>query len=162
MSFERTRLETIEDFLGQKRIAIVGMSRDPKSMSSILFKEFSERGYDVVPVNPNTHEAMGRTCFARVQDIEPPVDAALLMTTPPVTEGVVMDCVEAGIKRVWMYRGGGQGAVSEKAVEACHERGIKVVAGECPLMFLPRCGGIHWVHGLVRRITGRYPRHIQA
>jgi len=93
-------LETIEDFLSQKRIAMAGISRDPKSLSVTLFEELCRRGYDVVPVNPNTMEVQGRRCFARVQDIQPPVEAALLMTSPEATETVVNDCAEAGIQRV--------------------------------------------------------------
>ena len=162
MPVRRISLDAIEEFLAQKRIALVGMSREASSIGTILFKECSRRGYEVVPVNPNVPEVMGRRCFAHVQDIEPPVGAALLLTSPKVTELVVQDCAEAGIKRVWMYRAGGQGAVSEKAIEVCRERGIRVIPGECPLMFLPKIGGIHGLHGFFRKLTGRYPKHSHA
>jgi predicted CoA-binding protein len=109
-------------------------------------------------VNPNTPEVLGRRWFARVQEIPSAVDAALLMTSPIVTEAVVRDCAEAGIRRVWMYRAGGEGAVSPQAVQFCRERGIEVIPGECPLMFLPDAAGIHRLHGFIRKITGRYPR----
>ena len=161
MSAHKASLETIEDFLAQKRIAMVGVSREAEDFSAMLFEELCRRGYDVVPVNPGVRELFGRTCFARVQDIQPAVDAALLMTSASVTEAVVADCVEAGIRRVWMYRAVGQGAVSEKAVEFCRERGIQVVPGECPYMFLPS-NGFHKIHGFVRWITGTYPRHART
>jgi uncharacterized protein len=162
MATQSVWLETIEDFLAQKRIAMVGISRDPASFSASLYKELRRRGYDVVPVNPHMQEVEGRRCFARVQDIQPPVDAALLMTCSEATETVVHDCDEANIRRVWMYRAVGEGAVNEKAVEFCRDRGIQVVPGQCPLMFLPKAGGIHLVHGVFRKITGRYPRHAAA
>lgn len=153
-------LETIEDFLAQKRIAMVGISREPRNFSVQLFQELCRRGYDVVPVNPSVPNVLGRPCFARLQDILPPVSAALLMTSPAVTEKVISDCAEAGIARVWMYRAAGSGAVSPKAVAFCEDHGIKVVPGECPYMFLPAAGGIHRLHGFVRKITGAYPhRH---
>jgi predicted CoA-binding protein len=150
-------LETIEDFLAQKRIAMAGISRDPKSFSASLCEELCRRGYDVVPVNPNTAEVQGRRCFARIQDIQPPVEAALLMTSPEATEEVVQDCAEAGIRRVWMYRAAGKGSVSAKALAFCQEHGIDVVPGECPFMFLPETAGFHRFHGFIRKITGRYP-----
>ena len=124
-----------------------------------LFEELCRRGYDVIPVNPNAAEVQGIRCFARVQDIQPPVDGALLMTSPEATETVVNDCAEAGIRRVWMYRAAGQGSVSAKAVEFCLGRGMLVVPGQCPFMFLPDTAGFHRFHGFVRKITGRYPRH---
>jgi predicted CoA-binding protein len=155
-------LETIEDFLAQKRIAMIGVSRNPKDFSADLFEELRKRGYDMVPVNPNATEVLGQISFARVQEIQPPVDAALLMTTAEVTDTVVSDCADAGIRRIWMYRAAGKGAVSEKAVSFCRERGIQVVPGQCPFMFLAVAGGIHKFHGFVRKITGRYPKHHQA
>ena len=158
MAAQPITLETIEDFLAQKRIAMVGISRQPQSFSLMLFKELCRRGYDVIPVNPQTPNVLGQTCFARVQDIQPPVEAALLMTSPEVTERIVADCAEAGIRRVWMYRAGGKGAVSPKAIAFCREHEIQVVPGECPYMFLPT-GGIHRLHGFFRKITGRFPHH---
>jgi predicted CoA-binding protein len=155
-------LETIEDFLAQERIAMIGISRNPKDFSAALFEEFRKQGYDMVPVNPNAREVLGQPCFARVQDIQPPVDAALLMTTAEITDKVVSDCAAAGVRRIWMYRAGGRGAVSEKAVAFCHEHGIQLVPGQCPFMFLPGAGGVHKFHGFVRRILGTYPKHQHA
>ncbi len=158
MSVQGVSLETIDDFLAQKRIAMVGISRNPASFSVKLCEEFLRQGYDVVPVNPNTPESLGQRCFARVQDIQPPVQAALLMTSPEVTDTVVKDCAEAGILRIWMYRAGGKGAVSTDAIQFCQERGIQVVPGQCPFMFWRDAAAVHHVHGFIRKITGRYPR----
>src|ERR1039457_5011371 len=124
MATQTLSLEMIEDFLAQKRIAMVGISREPTNFSVMLFEELCRRGYDMVPVNPNIAEVLGRRCFARVQDIKPPVEAALLMTSPTITETVVSDCAEAGIRLVWMYRAFGGGSVSAKAMDFCKERGI--------------------------------------
>jgi len=162
MELQNVSLETIGDFLAQKRIAMVGISRDPRSLSATLFEELCRRGYEVIPVNPNMPEVLGRRCFARVQDIQPRVEAALLMTSPEVTDTVVSDCAEAGIPRVWMYRAIGKGAVSEKAVAFCRERGIEVIPGQCPFMFLPNAAGFHRFHGFLRKITGRYPRRARS
>jgi len=158
MTDEKVALDTIENFLAHKRIAMVGVSRESKDFSVTLFKELRRRGYEVVPVNPKTSEVLGQPCFARVQEIQPPVEAALLMTSPDVTDEVVHDCAEAGIRRVWMYRAGGRGAVSPQAVKFCREHGIELVPGQCPFMFWRDAGIGHRLHGLIRRITGHYPQ----
>jgi hypothetical protein len=157
MATQPASLETIQDFLAQNRIALVGVSRDPASDSVKLFAELCRRGYDVVPVNPTLQEVQGRPCFARVQDIQPPVEAVLVMTSPQATETVVHDCAEAGVRRVWMYRATGKGSVNAQAVAFCQEQGIHVVPGQCPFMFLPGAAGVHRFHGFVRKILGRYP-----
>ena len=154
-------LNAIESFLSQKRIAMVGISREPHHISTQLFEELSRQGYEVLPVNPNVPEILGQRCFARVQDIQPAPDAALLLTSPAVTNSVVRDCAEAGITRIWMFRGGGQGSVSAEAVEFCREHGIELVPGECPLMFLPPVRHVHRVHRFFSKITGHYPRRLK-
>jgi predicted CoA-binding protein len=155
-------LEIIEDFLAHKRIAMVGVSHDPANFSVKLFEELLRRGYDVVPVNPNLEGIGGRKCFARVQNLEPRAEAVLLMTSPEVTESVVRDCAEAGARIVWMYGAGWRGSASKNAIQFCEERGIRVVPGECPLMFLPQSGAFHRFHGFIRKVTGRYPRRAAA
>jgi len=145
------------DFLAQRRIALVGVSRNPRDMSRSLFRELQKRGYDVVPVHPWLDSVDGVPCAKRVQDVRPPVAGALLMTPPAVTDAVVRDCAEAGIGRVWMHRGAGRGAVSPDAVRFCREHGIAVVDGACPFMLLPGAGLPHRVHGFFARLAGRHP-----
>lgn len=152
-----TPQQRIQDFLAVKRIAMIGVSRQSNDFSRMLFAEFQKRGYDIVPINPNTEEINGVRCFARLQDATPPVEAALLMTPANVTAQAVRDCVAAGVRRVWMYRGVTQGAVSAEALAVCAEHGIEPVAGECPFMFLPGGNFVHGFHGWWRRLRGAYP-----
>jgi predicted CoA-binding protein len=151
-------LETIREFLAQKRIAVAGVSRDPKDFNRSLFRSLREKGYDLVPVNPNAQEIDGVRCFASVRDIQPPVDGVLALTRPEATEAVVRDCIQAGVKRVWMYKAAGQGAVSQAAVELCAANGIQVVPGYCPFMFLEGAEWFHRFHGGILKLFGRYPK----
>ncbi len=152
-----TTLPIIQEFLQQKRLAVVGVSRNPRDFSRTLFRELIRRGYDAVPVNPNVDEVEGLRCLPHVQDVYPPVDTALLLTNSSVTPSAARDCLEAGIRRVWMYRAGGKGAVDTTAVTSCAAAGMQVVDGECPFMFLSHAGFIHRAHGFCRKITGHYP-----
>jgi predicted CoA-binding protein len=161
ISSRRATRWQIAAFLDHKRIAAIGLSRNPADFTRNLVREFRKQGYEVIPVNPAADELEGAPCFARVQDIEPAVAAALLLTAPSATESVVRDCVAAGITHIWMYGtsgAGGAGAVSQSAVDFCREHGVNVVMGECPFMFLPKPGFPHRVHGLIRKIVGSYPR----
>jgi predicted CoA-binding protein len=149
--------QAIDSFLSCRRIAVVGVSRDPRDFSRAVFRAVVERGYDVVPVNAAGGEMEGRPAAGRLGELWPPPEAALLMTPPATTDRVVRECAEAGVARVWMHRGGGQGAVSPDAVAFCREKGIEVVDGECPFMFLPGTGRLHGVHRFFRRLSGRLP-----
>jgi len=150
-------LSTIQDFLAQKRIAVVGVSHNPKDFSRLLLRTLRQRGYDAVAVNPQLSSADDAPCYHALAEITPPVDTVLLMTKPEVAEKVVHECAELHISRVWMHRAGGDGAVSPQAVEFCHDHGIAVIPGECPYMFLKGESWFHRLHGFVRKITGTYP-----
>jgi predicted CoA-binding protein len=147
-----TPLPLPERFLAERRFALVGVSRDPKDFSRGLLRELLRRGYDVVPVSPHLPRIDDRTCFASVQDIQPPVTAALLLTPPSATAVVAGDCITAGVRMVWMHRGAGVGAVSREAASLCRDHGVEVVEGACPYMYLPRAGAVHRLHGFFHRM----------
>ena len=133
-------LDQIQSFLACRRVAVIGVSHQQREFSRMVYRALRERGYDVVPVNPKAGSVEGAQCFARVQEATPPVEAALVMTPPAASEDVVRDCFAADVKRIWLYR-------HAPAAEAwCAERGLVVISGECPMMFLERAGWIHRVH----------------
>jgi len=140
-------MERIREFLSHRRLAIVGVSHHPSDFSRLLFREFAQRCYDVVPVNPAWQEIEGRKCYAHLRDIERPVEGALLMTSPAVTDEVVKECAALGIRRVWMYRS------SPQALAFCSANGIDAIAGECPLMYLSGAGWIHRLHGWLHGVS---------
>jgi predicted CoA-binding protein len=150
-------LEAARAFLGAGRIAVVGVSRNEKDFSRAVLRELARRGYDVAPVNPALAEAEGRRAFARVQDVSPRADAALLLTAPGEAERVVRDCLAAGVRRVWFHRGAGAGAASPAALALCAESGIDVVQGLCPFMALEGAGFPHRLHHFFRRRFARAP-----
>jgi predicted CoA-binding protein len=155
-----TTTAQIDAFWSLKRLAVVGVSRDPKHFSTAIWRELRDRRYDVVPVNPLASEIDGRPCAARVQDIEPPVDGVVILTPASATDAVVRDCIEAGVRHVWMHKGagGGPGAVSTTAVASAEAAGIEVIAGYCPFMFLPGTPFFHGLHGAWKKLTRSYPK----
>jgi hypothetical protein len=48
--------------------------------------------------------------------------------------------------------------VNDDAVRFCEAEGMSVVAGECPLMFLPQTMWFHRFHGFCRKMVGSYPK----
>jgi len=146
-----THREAVERFLASKRIALVGVSRNPKDFSRAVFTALVKAGYEVVPVNPGVEELEGRRCFARLSGVAPPVEAALLMVASAQAEEVTRDAIDAGVKQVWFHRGVGPGAASPAALELCAKAGVAVVDELCPFMVLqPPTGWAHRLHGWFR------------
>jgi len=104
--------DLIDDFLSLKRFAFVGVSGKPQDFSRALMREFTKRGYDPIPVTPNHAEIEGQTAFAGVQDVQPKIEAVLIMTGPETALRVLNDCKTTGVRLGWLYRSVGKGAVA--------------------------------------------------
>ena len=99
------------EFLGQKRIAVTGVSRTPKSHgSNIVYERLRTRGYQVFAVNPNAETVEGDTAYLELKSIPGGVDAVVIGTRSEIAEQTMRECVDLGIKLVWMHRGPGRGS----------------------------------------------------
>ena len=141
-------LAQIGDFLASRRIVIAGVSRSPSHFTRVVFREFRNRGYEVVPVNPVAAEIEGIPCFPRIADVSPPAEAALILTPAAASEPLALDFARSGIRKIWIYRRLGK-PLAETA---------GAISGECPLMYLSNTSVIHRVHGFCRKLTGSYPK----
>jgi uncharacterized protein len=134
----------VEDFLAQKKIAIVGVSDKRDTGCNLAYKTFQKNGYQVYAVNPHISTYAGVPCYPDLQTIPEKPDAVFILTSPQVTEQIVQQCVELGIKHIWMHcmmgtkpgLAAGMTSVSQDAVQVCRENGIAVIPGSCPNQFL--------------------------
>jgi predicted CoA-binding protein len=146
------------DFLGQRRIAVAGVSREPAAHGgNVVYRRLRERGYEVFAVNPNAETVEGDTCYHDLASIPGGVDAVVIATNPQDTPSVVEDCRQLGIRRVWMHRSFGGGSVEVASVRAGRDAGMTVIAGGCPLMYEPTDDTVHRCIGWVVDHTGSRP-----
>jgi uncharacterized protein len=153
-----TELKQITEFLAEKRLAIVGVSRDPKDYTRIVYGEFVKRGYDVFPVNPLATEIDGKSCVSRLIDIKPPVATALFLIPPKFSDDMMQDCADSGISKVWFRRKLRHDEHGSTTLSFCKEHKVSVISGYCPLMFLPETESFHRFHGFLLKVFGQYPK----
>jgi predicted CoA-binding protein len=177
MTSMMSMIDRARAFLELRRFAVVGLSRTPTDFSRAVVRELWKRGFDAVPVHPaagaggelgeigeigeirEIGEIEGHACYARIADIEPKVEGALLFTPPTVTGEVVREAIAAGVRMVWMHRGVGRGASSPEALAACADAGVVAIDGLCPFMVLPEAAWPHRLHGFFRiRALERHAR----
>lgn len=157
----KTSCETkVDEFLAQKRIAVVGVSRGNTHhpAANLIYRRLKSLGHDVFAVNPHMQTFDGDRCYGNVQSIPGGVDGAVIVTRPDTTERIVHDCGEAGVRRVWMHQSLGKGSsVSPAAVDYCRHHDIEVIAGACPMMFGPGVDFGHTCMRWVLKFTGGLP-----
>ena len=150
----------VHDFLAQKRIAVAGVSRDKghHPVGNLIYNRLKKSGHDVFPVNPHMQTFEGDRCYPDLQSIPGGVDGVVIVTRPEVTERIVHQCNDAGVRRVWMHQSIGKGSsVSPVAVEYCRQRDISVIAGACPMMYGAGVDPGHLCMRWLLKLTGGLP-----
>ena len=151
----------VHDFLAQKRIAVAGVSRNGghHPVGNLIYKRLKTTGHDVFAVNPHMETFEGDRCYPDLKSIPGGVDGVVIVTRPEVTEQVVHDCTDAGVRRVWMHQSVASkgSSVSAAAAEYCQEHDISVIAGACPMMFGPGADLGHRCMRWVLKLTGGLP-----
>jgi hypothetical protein len=150
----------VQDFLAQKRIAVVGVSDKRETGCNLAYHKFKAEGYTVTAVNPHLTSFDGAPCYPDLKSIPEKPDAVFILTNPTVTEQIVRQCVDLGIKHVWMHcmmgtKPGlvaGMTSVSPEAVRLCRENGISVIPGACPNQYLKPDVGHAIMRGLFRAL----------
>jgi predicted CoA-binding protein len=134
----------VQDFLAQSKIALVGVSDKRETGCNLGYRKFKDAGYTVYAVNPRMMTFEGDACYPDLKSIPEKPDAVFIFTNPKVTDQIVQQCVDLGIKRVWMHclmgtkpgLAAGMTSVSQDAVRVCQQNGITVIPGACPNQFL--------------------------
>ncbi len=148
----------VKDFLAQKKIAVVGVSDRRETGCNAAYKRFKSAGYQVYAVNPRIANFEGDPCYPDLKSIPEKPEAVFILSNPQVTQQVVGQCVELGIKHVWMHcmmgtkpgLAANMSSVSQDAVRMCRENGISVIPGSCPNQFLHPDFGHSMMRGMWR------------
>jgi predicted CoA-binding protein len=148
----------VEDFLAQKKIAVVGVSDQRETGCNLAYRKFKEAGYEVSAVNPRIDSFEGDPCYPDLESVPEKPEAVFILTNPKITNEIVEQCVDLGIKHVWMHclmgtkpgLAASMTSVSEEAVRMCEENGIAVIPGTCPNQFLKPDFGHKIMRGMFR------------
>ena len=122
--------DLIQDFMAQKRFAVVGASDNPEKYGNRIVKNLKARGYDVYPVNPRLKEIEGLKCYPSLAAIPEKIDVVDFVVPPQITESVLKECVRLGLNRIWLQ----PGSESPAAIEFCRTNNLKAVHDTCVMM----------------------------
>lgn len=148
-------------FLGSDRIAVTGVSHDPKGHgSNVVYQRLRERGYTVFAVNPTVTTVEGDPSYPDLRSIPGGVQAVVIGTSPAHAMDTVREAAELGIGQVWMHRSFGAGSVDPEAAAWGRAHGVTVIEGGCPLMFGRASDGGHRFMCRLLTLTGKVPRTV--
>ena len=122
--------QEIRDIYKLKNIAIVGMSPTDGKPSNYVPKFLIEKGYNVIPVNPNYSNILNKKSYSKVSEIPENIDIVDIFRKTEDALSIIKDSInKEGIKVIWMQKG-----INNKEGEVlASNKGIKVLYNRCML-----------------------------
>lgn len=110
--------------------AVVGATDRPGKYGGIIYRDLKGKGFDVYAVNPYRESVDGDPCWPKVSDLPAMPTMAVLVVPAQRGLGVLEDCAEAGVKRIWVQ----PGASSPELIDALEQGGFDYVANDCVMV----------------------------
>jgi len=111
----------------QNIYALVGASNNPEKYGFKIFTDLTEAGYNVVPINPRGGIMSDLKVYPSLSDYPNSIDVVVFVVPPQVTEEVLKEVNQLGLKKVWMQ----PGSDSEKAIKFCEDNNIECIHHSC-------------------------------
>jgi predicted CoA-binding protein len=142
----------IKTFIENKKVAVVGASRQGNKFGNAAGKELQARGYEVFYIHPEAKEINGDPTYPNLDSVKEKADTAWVCVPPKSGEAVLRQAAEAGIKKVWLQ----MGADSPELIDLGAELNLDLVAGKCILMYAEPVRSFHKFHQVIWKMIGKY------
>jgi uncharacterized protein len=144
--------QAVQDFIQEKRFAVVGVSRSGKKFGNMIYTDLKKRGYTVFIVHPEAQEIDGERCYPNLAALRDEVSGVVICVPPKQAAQVLREAAAAGIKSIWLQ----QGADSSETSAVARELGISPITGKCILMYAQPVRSFHGWHRAIARLFGQY------
>jgi predicted CoA-binding protein len=141
----------IQEFVQSKRLAVVGVSRNPNKFGNLAYNELKARGYQVFAFTPALQNLAGDPCYPNLAALTGQVDGVVVCVPPQQGMQVLREAAAAGVSKVWVQ----QQADSAELLALGQDLGLNLVSGKCILMYAEPVRSFHAFHRFFARIFGQ-------
>lgn len=120
----RTELEILKK---AKTIAVVGATSTPNRPGNRAPQFLLDHGYNVIPVNPNETEILGRKTYPSLSDIAEKVDIVSVFRRSEAVPPIVEEAIRIGASVIWMQ----EGVEHQEAATQARTAGMDVIMNRC-------------------------------
>jgi len=145
-------LSNINDFFNCKKFAIAAVSLDTKKIGNAIYRELKKQQFDVVPLNANINDINGEKCYHQIIDLPQDIDALIIATKPVITQTLIKEAIERGIKNIFCQLG----SVNKESIDYANNQNINIIHHRCVFMFA-NPHGIHKFHAICAKLFRTYP-----
>lgn len=110
-----------------KNIAVVGLSPNPQTTSFGVAKYLQQKGYRIIPVNPNAGEVLGEKCYPDLESIPLKIDLVDVFRRKEALAGVIREAIEKKVPAVWLQ----SGLECPEGVDEAEQQGVLLIQNRC-------------------------------
>jgi predicted CoA-binding protein len=120
--------QTINQILDEcQTIAVVGLSSSPMRPSNGVARYMKQKGYKVIPVNPNEESVFGEKAYPSLADVPGKIDLVDIFRRSEEAGAAVDEAIRLGAKAVWLQ----EGVIDQDAAGRAQDAGLLVVMDRC-------------------------------
>ena len=118
----------IREILEKRTVAVVGCSSTPGKDAHEVPAYLQRASYEIIPVNPNATEVLGRTPYDTLLDITEEIEIVEVFRPSDEVVGIVEEAINReDVEVVWVQLG----IHDEEAVARAESAGLRVVQDRC-------------------------------
>jgi uncharacterized protein len=128
MGFENPAREEIKQLLEKTQIiAVVGLSDNPERTSYMVTEAMQNKGYRIIPVNPNAEQILGEKSYASLEDVPERIDIVNVFRRSEHIVPIAEQAINVKAKALWLQLG----VYNEEAAYLAQEHGLTVIMDRC-------------------------------
>lgn len=108
-------------------IAVVGATNDPSKYGNVIYRDLKHKGYTVFPINLTSSEIDGDRAWRSVGALPEKPTIVNIVVPPESTIAVLQECLNLGLKNVWLQ----PGAESPEVLSWLQEKDFNYLASAC-------------------------------
>ena len=118
----------VREILSYDSVAVVGCSSTPGKDAHEIPKYLQAHGYEVIPVNPNADEVLGRPAYDSLSSVEEDVRIVDVFRPSAEVAGIVDEVLARNdVEVIWLQLG----IHDDEAVARAEAAGLRVVQDRC-------------------------------
>jgi len=121
--------EEIIEILKMKKVAVVGMSKNPDKAAHYVPKYLHDNGYDVTPVNPNADVILKKQCYDEITDVPDYIEIVDIFRPSDHVMSIIKEAIKKKPKVIWLQ----EGIHNKEAEKLARDAGINIVFNRCML-----------------------------
>lgn len=135
----QSAVASVRIFIEPRSVAVIGASRDPGKIGSVVLHNLLRIGYTgrLYPINPQATEIESVPAYPRLIDVPEPIDLAVIAVPIAHVDAVVDDCIAKGVRGILLLTAGysetgAEGRLRErKLVRKLRTAGIRLIGPNC-------------------------------